>query len=191
MTAWVLDRRATYEDLLAVPENLNAELIDGELYTWPRPRLRHAKAAGRLFGRLEHAFDSGDGPGGWVIVFEPELRLNDDVLIPDIAGWRLARAPVDLDAARIDISPDWVCEVLSPSTRRFDRVKKMVVYARHEVEYAWLVDPLDRTLEVKHLESGHWTDIAVFSEGVIRAAPFDAIGIDLAKIWGEPPLPAP
>jgi Uma2 family endonuclease len=192
MTARARERRATYEDLLAVPEHLVAELIDGELYTWPRPRLRHAKAATRLSGRLERAFDSGeDGPGGWLIVFEPELRLRDDVLIPDIAGWRAERAPDDLDAARIEIPPDWVCEVLSPSTRSFDRVKKMTIYARHNVGYAWLIDPLDRTLEVKQLESGHWTDRAVFSEGVIRAEPFDAIEIDLEKIWGASPLPAP
>jgi Uma2 family endonuclease len=191
MTARVRERRATYEDLLAVPEHLVAELVDGELYTWPRPRLRHAKAAGRLFGRLERAFDSGDdGPGGWVIVFEPELRLHDDALIPDLAGWRIERAPEDLDAARIDIPPAWICEVLSPSTRNFDRVKKMSIYARHEVEYAWLMDPVDRTLEVKQLQSGHWTDIAVFSDGLIRAQPFEAIEIDLAKIWGASALPA-
>jgi Uma2 family endonuclease len=191
MTARVRERRATYEDLLAVPEHLVAELVDGELYTWPRPRLRHAKAATRLGSRLERAFDSGDdGPGGWVIVFEPELRLHDDALIPDLAGWRIERAPEDLDAARIDIAPDWICEVLSPSTRNFDRVKKMAIYARHQVEYAWLMDPVDRTLEVKQLQSGHWTDIAVFSDGVIRTQPFEAIEIDLAKMWGASPLPA-
>lgn len=188
MTARVKERRATYEDLLAVPEHLVAELVDGELYTWPRPRLRHAKVAGRLYGRLERAFDSGDdGPGGWVIVFEPELRLREDALIPDIAGWRLGRAPEDLDAARIEIPPDWICEVHSPSNRNFDRVKKMAIYARHQVEYGWLVDPLDRTLEVKQLPAGHWTDLAVFSEGIVRAEPFDAIEIDLDRIWGAPP----
>jgi Uma2 family endonuclease len=183
---------ATYEDLLRVPEHLVAELVDGELYTWPRPRLRHARAAGRLFGRIERAFDSGDdGPGGWLIVFEPELRLHNDALIPDIAGWRAGREPVDPDASRIDIAPDWVCEVLSPSTRSFDRVKKMAVYARHGVEYAWLLDPLDRTLEVKRLVGGRWTDMATFDEGVVRAEPFDAIEIDLISIWGGPPPVSP
>ncbi len=192
MTARAKERRATYEDLLAVPEHLVAELVDGELYTWPRPRLRHARVAGRIYATLERAFDSGDdGPGGWVIVFEPELRPREDALIPDIAGWRLGRAPEDLDAARIEIPPDWICEVHSPSNRNFDRVKKMAIYARHQVEDAWLVDPLDRTLEVKQLLSGHWTDLAVFSEGLVRAEPFDAIEIDLDKIWGSAPPSGP
>lgn len=192
MTARVKERRATYEDLLAAPEHLVAELIDGELYTWPRPRQRHAGVALRLGGRLERAFDTGDdGPGGWTILMEPELRLHEDALVPDLAGWRIERAPTDLDATRIDIAPDWVCEVHSPSTRRFDRVKKMAIYARHEVEYAWLIDPIDRTIEVKHLQSGYWTDLAVYSEGLIRAQPFDAIELDLDKIWGSAALPAP
>jgi Uma2 family endonuclease len=117
--------------------------------------------------------------------------LHDDVLIPDLAGWRLERAPEDLDAPRVDIPPDWLCEVLSPSTRRFDRARKMVIYARHAIEYAWLLDPIDRTLEVKRLHSGQWTDLGVFSEGIVRAEPFEAIEIDLEKIWGASPLPAP
>src|SRR5260221_13609993 len=125
MTARVLERRATYEDLLAVPEHLVGELIDGEVYTSPRPRLRRAKGATRVGSRLERAFDSGDDePGGWVIVFEPELRLHENAVIPDLAGWRIERAPTDLDATRIDIPPDWVCEVLSPSTRNFDTASR-------------------------------------------------------------------
>src|SRR5260221_10202028 len=97
MTARVLERRATYEDLLAVPEHLVAELIDGELYTSPRPRLRHAKVATRVGSRLERAFDSGDdGPGGWVIVFEPELRLHENAVIPDLAGGPVEPAPTAL-----------------------------------------------------------------------------------------------
>ena len=194
MTARVKERRATYEDLLAVPEHLVAELIDGELYTWPRPRVRHSSVALRLGGRLERAFDTGDdGPGVWRILIEPELRLHEDALVPDLAGWRIEHAPGP-DESRIATPPDWICEVLSSSTRAFDRGKKMAIYARHGVEYAWLADPVDRILEVKQLQSGHWMELAVFPEGVIRAQPFDAIEIDLDKIWGSSqssPLPAP
>jgi Uma2 family endonuclease len=124
-----------------------------------------------------------------LIVFEPELRLHEDALVPDIAGWRIERAPQDPDASRIEIPPDWICEVLSPSTRRFDRVKKMVLYARHGIEFAWLVDPIDRTLEVKRLHSSQWMDLGVYSEGVVRAEPFEAIEINLEKIWGPAPAP--
>lgn len=178
---------ATYEDLLRVPEHLVAELVDGELYTFPRPRLRHARVSLRLSAKLYSAFDSGEsGPGGWLIVVEPELRLQDDALIPDLAGWRIERAPDDPDAARIDIAPDWICEVLSSSTRRFDRAIKLGVYAKHSVGYAWLMDPVDRTLEIKQLHEGHYLDLAVHSEGVVRAEPFDAIEIDLTMIWGSP-----
>jgi Uma2 family endonuclease len=195
MTARKLERRATYEDVLRAPEGLVAELIDGELYTSPRPRIRHARVAGRLIGRLERAFDTGDeGPGGWMILMEPELWLHDDTLVPDIGGWHVDRAPTDPEMWRIDIPPDWICEVLSPSTRRYDRVKKMAIYARHGIGHAWLADPIDRTLEVKRLENGRWTEVATYDEGLIRAEPFDAIEIDLAKIWGPPPespLPAP
>ncbi len=187
MTARAKERRATYDDLLAVPEHLVAELVDGELYTWPRPRLRHAKVAGEVFSVIKSAFGSGSGPGGWLIVFEPELRLGEDALVPDIAGWRMERAPQDPDASRIEIPPDWICEVLSPSTRRFDRARKMVLYAKYGIEYAWLVDPIDRTLEVKRLHSNQWMEMGVYSEGVIRAEPFDAIEIDLERIWGSPP----
>lgn len=194
MTARMKERRATYEDLLAVPEHLVAELVDGELFTSPRPRGRHSHAALRLGGLLERAFETGDdGPGGWVILIEPELRLQDDALVPDLAGWRRETAPADIyDAARIATAPDWICEVHSSSTRRFDRLTKMPIYGRHQVEYAWLLDPMDRTLEVKQLDSGRWVDIAIYSEGRIRAEPFDAIEIDLDKIWVPPsPLPAP
>ncbi len=145
-------RRATYDDLLAVPDHLVAEIIDGELYTSPRPAPPHAVASSAILSVLFDRFhgSSGSGaatPGGWWILIEPELHFGDDVLVPDVAGWRRARMPAVPDTAYFTTPPDWVCEVISPSSGRLDRVKKMPVYARAGVAHLWLVDPIARTLE--------------------------------------------
>ncbi len=131
-------RVATYADLLAAPENVVAEIIDGDLYTSPRPASRHALALSALGAELLTPFQHGrGGPGGRWIVDEPELHLRDDVLIPDIAGWRRSRMPEFPDAAYFTLVPDWVCEILSPSTERMDRLRKLAVYARERVGHAW------------------------------------------------------
>src|ERR1700744_4250912 len=125
-------KRATYADLLAAPENLVAEIIHGVLSTQPRPALPHTRAPSRLGAKLGGPFDLGDGgPGGWVILDEPELHLRDsDVLVPDLAGWRLRRMPrLPLEATAVELAPDWVCEVLSPSTAATDRADKLPIYA--------------------------------------------------------------
>jgi len=185
--------RATYADLEAVPANKVAELIRGTLYVMPRPALRHAKASSRLTMKLGSPFDLGEGgPGGWWILDEPELHFPDptapgeeDALVPDLAGWRRERVPVMPDAAYCTIAADWICEVLSPSTDKHDREIKMPVYAREGVRHAWLVDPIAKTLEVYTLDDrGQWSE-AVRHGGadVVRAAPFDAIGLDLSALW--------
>jgi len=180
----VLERSATYEDLLQVQDNLVAEIIDGELYASPRPASRHARAASVLGGRIISNFDSGDGPGGWWILDEPELHLGPDVLVPDIAGWRRERMPILPDTPAFTLAPDWVCEVVSPSSRRLDRIKKLPLYAREGVAWAWIVDPLDRTLEVFRLVAGRWTLVGTYSEDeVARIEPFEAIELPLATLW--------
>ena len=142
-------RIATYADIEALPSNLVGELIGGELYTMSRPSPKHAYAQGRLMGWTSLQFDlHGGGPTGWWILPEPELHLRTDVLVPDIAGWKRTRMPELPDEAHITMVPDWVCEVLSPSTQRHDRAKKMTRYAIHGVPYAWLIDPLAKLLEV-------------------------------------------
>jgi Uma2 family endonuclease len=179
-------RPATYEDLLQVPENLVAELVDGELYTSPRPASPHGRAASILGGRLIASFDDGGsgGPGGWWILDEPELHFGDDVLVPDIAGWRRERMPVLPNTPAFELPPDWVCEVISPSSRAHDRIRKMPVYARNEVAYAWLIDPLDQTLEVFRLDRGVWGAIASHQgEDTVRAEPFAEIEIPLSSLW--------
>ena len=181
------DRPATYDDLVKVPDNLVAEIADGELHASPRPAARHAVAYARLGGALVPPFDEGrGGPGGWCILLEPELHVGAHVLVPDFAGWRRERMPAVPDVAFFTLRPDWLCEILSPSTTSFDRTKKLAIYAREGVPWAWLVDPLARTLEVLKLEGGRWTIFATHAgEEVVRAEPFEAIELELAALWGK------
>ncbi len=182
-------RRATYEDLCEVPDHKVAEILDGELIVTPRPALRHANASAGLGGHIWGPFQGGrGGPGGWWILFEPELHLADDILVPDLAGWRRERVPAIPDTAFMTLAPDWVCEVISPSTERIDRSRKMRIYAREGVVHLWLLDPLVRTLEVLRLEGGRWVLIATHTDAdVVRAEPFEAIEIDLTLLWPTPP----
>jgi Uma2 family endonuclease len=185
-------RLATYEDLLKVPDNMIAEIIEGELYTSPRPQSPHARASSILGGRLVSSFDDGggSGPGGWWIFDEPELHLGPDILVPDIAGWRRERMPVLLTTPAFELAPDWVCEVISPSTGRLDRLVKLPSYARSGVAYAWIVDPLQRMIEAYKLVSGQWFLLGTYGDQVVRIEPFDAIEIPLATLWMPERLPA-
>jgi Uma2 family endonuclease len=183
-------KKFNYDDLRAVPEPLVAELIDGDLLTSPRPGVRHANAASALGGLLFDPFRRGiGGPGGWTILDEPELHMGEDVLVPDLAGWRRERfAVVNLEAVAVGVAPDWACEVLSPSTARIDRARKLPVYARERVGHVWLLDPVAQTLESsqlsENLSENRWTLLATY-EGTtkVRVAPFDAIEIDLVTLW--------
>ena len=178
--------RATYDDIVALPEHQVGEILDGELHVSPRPRARHAVATFKLAGRLGRPFDDGiDGPGGWVILIEPELHLEDDVVVPDLAGWRRDRMPEVPDVAFFTMAPDWVCEILSPSTERFDRGRKLRIYAREGVGHTWLVQPEARTLEVMRRQGAQWLLVGVHEgDAVVRAEPFDAIELPLLPLWG-------
>ncbi|MEZ4278008.1 MAG: Uma2 family endonuclease [Myxococcota bacterium] len=178
-------RPATYDDLLKVPDQFVAEILDGELYTSPRPSPRHADASSGLGGALRGPFDRGrGGPGGWRILDEPEIHLAADVVVPDLAGWRRERLPSIPDEAFIAVAPDWICEVLSPSTVSIDRVKKLAIYARERVAHAWLIDPIARTVEILRLDTGGWLIVATFSDlDVVRAEPFEAIELELSLLW--------
>ncbi len=186
-------KRATYEDVLNAPENKVAEILDGELVLSPRPAPRHAVAHSRLMGALGGPFDIGvGGPGGWWILTEPELHLGEHVVVPDLAGWRRERLPAIPDEPFFSLAPDWACEVLSPSTERFDRSRKLRIYAEAGVAYAWLVKPSDHTLEVLHLREGAWTIVGVWEETAsVRAEPFEAVSLDLGRLWADPPPAAP
>jgi Uma2 family endonuclease len=177
----------------AVPEGMVAEILDGELFTFPRPARPHTRSASRLTMKLGGPFDLGEGgPGGWVILDEPELRLGrrPDVLDPDLAAWKRERMPDALGDAETlayyDVVPNWVCEVISPSTERIDRGKKMRIYRREGVEHVWLLSPLLRTLEVYRLEGGRWVLLETYEDDAkVRAEPFDAVELDLGGVWAR------
>jgi Uma2 family endonuclease len=191
MSSYPVLHGATYADVLATPDDIRAELIDGELYTSPRPAGRHGRTSDILQRRLGRWFDDGDGgPGGWWIVTEPELHAVGTpkapklVLIPDIAGWRRDRVPAFPETSGEWVWPDWICEVLSPSNGRLDRMKKMPQYAGQGVQHMWLVDPHERLLEVYRLTDGLWVQLAVFGgDDVVRAEPFEAVELPLGALW--------
>jgi Uma2 family endonuclease len=135
--------------------------------------------------RGKFAAESGR-PGGWILLDEPELHFHGDILAPDLAGWRRERMPELPDAAAFELAPDWVCEVLSPSTSALDRADKLPIYAREGVRHAWLVDPIARTLEVLRLEGANWLLVGTWSGDVdVRAEPFDAIELELGVLWAR------
>jgi Uma2 family endonuclease len=179
------DRPATYDDLVALPDNMVAEIVGGELHASPRPAPRHAMAEGAIGALIAPPFHFGrGGPGGWWILPEPELHLGADVLVPDYAGWRRTRMPSVPATAYFPLAPDWVCEIISPSTAALDRARKVGIYAREQVGHAWLVDPIARTLEVLRLEAGRWVIVSTHAGDVtLRAEPFAEIEIALADLW--------
>jgi len=185
-------RRATYEDVLAAPRHVVAEIIDGDLRLHPRPAVPHATAATVLGEELGPPFRRGrGGPGGWILLDEPELHLGTDIVVPDMGGWRRERLNVLPSKAYLTLAPDWMCEVLSPSTTKTDRAEKLPIYAREGVLHAWLLDPLARILEVLRLERGKWTVLDVHKDDArVRAEPFDAFELELGVLWAdlEPPL---
>jgi len=176
---------ATYEDLLALPENVVGEIVHGSLHTHPRPAPKHARAYSVLGSELVGPYDKGrGGPGGWWILDEPEVHLSDNVLVPDLAGWRRERMPVLPNGAWIELAPDWVCEILSPATARFDRVDKLPLYAREGVGHCWLIDPELRTLEVFENRDGKWLLLtALENDAEVSQPPFDATSFPLAGLW--------
>ena len=182
---------ATYDDVLTAPEHKVAEIIEGELVLSPRPAGPHAVAESRLFGEINGPFALGrGGSGGWIILMEPELHLGSDVLVPDVAGWRRdTMNAVAMKPAYFTTRPDWVCEVLSPSTERIDRGAKIALYAAAGVGLAWLVNPLQHTFEVLRLSAetpGQWTSLAVFSgDASIRATPFELFDLELGILWKD------
>ena len=183
----VLKETSLYQRLIDLPEHLTGEIIGGALYTHPRPSGPHASASSVLGMDVGSAFHRGrGGPGGWWILFEPEIHFvrDTEVLVPDLAGWRRERMPSIPKDHRFEVVPDWVCEVLSPSTLSKDRVLKMRVYARYGVAFLWLADPLARSLEAYALDDGRWTVTGLYREqDAVAAAPFEAMTLALGDLW--------
>jgi len=184
MTA-LAHKLATYEDLFDLPEHIVGEIIHGQLVTHPRPAPKHALASSAIGDELISPYQKGrGGPGGWWILFEPELHLSPHILVPDLAGWRRERLPRIPEIAYFTLAPDWVCEVLSPSTARVDRGDKMLIYASQGVSFLWLLDPVLRTLEVFVLCNGRWSLEQVYQQDqTVQAVPFDAISFSLTELW--------
>jgi len=185
-----LDRSATRADLDKLPPYVKGEILNGVLYTQARPKPGHTRAASVLARRIGGPFDDDPaGPGGWWILDEPGIELpNSPEIAPDIAGWRRERLPELPEDEPIRVVPDWVCEVLSPSNHAYDRRTKFPFYAEVGVGYLWVVDPPARTVEIKKLVDGRWTDIAVFADDeALRAEPFEAVEIALGPLWFRGP----
>jgi hypothetical protein len=179
-------KRATYDDVLAAPRHLVAEVVRGALSLAPRPDPADARARSRLIMRLAGVdSDAIDAPGGWVILGEPELHLGAEIVVPDVSGWTRTRMSVlPTDLAYFVLVPDWVCEVLSPSTERMDRSEKAEIYAEHGVQHLWFLDPEIQTLEVMRLDGDTYRVLKTFGGDVrARAEPFDAIELPLAALW--------
>jgi Uma2 family endonuclease len=180
-------RPATYQDVLGAPPNMVAELIRGALHLHPRPASPHAYAGFSLGGELDGPFNKGrGGPGGWWILFEPELHLEEDVVVPDLAGWRRERMPAYPKVAYFTLAPDWVCEILSPGTKRIDLTEKRDIYRAAGVGHLWLADPEARTLEAFALRDGGWVLLgALKDDEPVRLAPFEAIEFPLSALWPD------
>ncbi|MCE9670921.1 Uma2 family endonuclease [Myxococcus stipitatus] len=173
------------EEYEQLPEGVHAEIIDGELHVNPQPAIPHVRSTSRL-GTILGPFDLGSGGfGGWVLLDEPELRFErGDILVPDVGGWRRERMPVLPQGVGFTLPPDWVCEVLSPSTELRDRGRKMEIYAREGVKHLWFVNPRARTLEVFALHGGVWERLGLHSgDELVRAEPFEAMVLKLALLW--------
>lgn len=181
----LLSRGATYQNLCEVPDHLIAEILGGDLWASPRPAPRHSHVAMMLTAQLVPPFQHGDGgPGGWRLLYEPELHLKGDVLVPDLAGWRAPRAHGLMDLAHVVEPPDWVCEILSASTENIDRALKPGIYAREGVRFMWLVDPVEHRLEVFKLADRTYVSILSRQDDEIATAePFDAVPFPLTRLW--------
>ena len=188
----VKPKPATYADIEALPPNMVGEILFGSLVTHPRPARRHAVAASHLGMALGPPFSLGTGgPGGWVIVFEPELHLGPHVLVPDIAGWRRERFTETQEGPWFEVVPDWICEVQSPSTRQNDLGPKRRIYATWGVNYLWYVDPAPKSLEVFQRQGESWLlTHTLIDQEAVSAPPFDAISFPLGQLWPVDPPPS-
>jgi len=183
------ERRATYQDVLDAPEGVNAEIVNGQLHLSPRPAGPGTAVQSSMMWDLGSRFSRGSG--GWLILHEPEIHVGEDIVDPDLAGWRRERLAMVPDAAFFTVIPDWVCEVLPPSTERFDRAEKLPLFAQWGVKHAWLVNPRQRTLEAYRLDSGRWSLLGVYeSYQRVRVEPFEDVELDLSVWWSDVPLSA-
>ncbi len=176
---------ATYADIEALPHNIVGEILFGSLVTHPRPTPRHGAATSALGGVVGSSYQFGDnGPGGWIFVVEPEIHFGPHVVVPDIAGWRLENSSNIAEKAFIETPPDWLCEVLSPSTEKYDRSDKQRIYATYLVGHVWHVNPTTKLLEVYERQDKAWLQTHVFKDQeTVSALPFESLSFNLGLLW--------
>ncbi|MBF0226913.1 MAG: Uma2 family endonuclease [Desulfobacterales bacterium] len=185
ITQQYLKKNATYEDLYKIPESMIGQIINNKLVVTPRPSYRHASVTSDLGAEIIPPYKFGrGGPGGWIILYEPEIKLGENIFVPDLAGWKKEKL-LKLPATNyISISPDWICEVLSPSTEKTDRARKMPIYAQFGVSYFWIIDPIEKVLEIFKLSGNQWIVVGTYAEDdKVKPEPFQEIEIDLKNLW--------
>ena len=177
-----------YKELCGLPDNVVGEILNEELVVMPRPAFKHARASSSLGAKIFDSYDEGNtGPGGWWILDEPELHFPYDVVVPDIAGWKRERLQDPSEMKVLEVSPDWVCEVLSPSTAKYDKISKLKIYAENKVPYYWIVDPLNKVLEILVLDGKTYKLAFVFgkNDDVKTAPPFEELEFNLRSLWTD------
>ncbi len=191
MAVSTAERRKTNAELCAeadaLPPPLVGEVIDGVLYSMPRPSPAHANVEeGIVLDLRGGPRGGGPPPADWYIKIEVEIRFpTDEKAVPDVSGWRSGRIRGHRNDNPITIVPDWICQVLSDGTRRKDLGPKRDMYARHGVCHLWMVDPTAQVLETFSLESdGRWKLLASFvGDAIARALPFEETPLSLERWW--------
>lgn len=182
---------ATYDDLFRLPDDVRPEIIAGQIVTSPAPLPRHSRVQRALGRFVRGPFDDDDGrggPGGWWIFVEVDVRLTPhDAVRPDLASWGRERLPRPGNARPIDVVPDWICQIASPSTAARDRATKRALYAKHGVRHHWIVDPNARTLEALELSDGRWVEVGAYDDrAAARIAPFSEIVLEVGRLFLPP-----
>ena len=178
--------KSVLEQWQELPDNVIGEIVSGELHVSPRPSPKHSNSASGIIDQLRTPFHNGrnGGPGGWIILMEPEVHMESHIMIPDVAGWKRERIPQIPEEAFFTLAPDWVCEVISPSTAKLDRVKKMPIYAEKEIKHCWIIDPLAKTLEIFENDHFQWKLIGTYSENDnVKVEPFTDVVFTINEIW--------
>lgn len=179
---------ATYADLLALDDDVRAEIIGGEVVIQPAPLPEHGRVQRSLGRFIGGPFDDDDGrggPGGWWILVEVDVELAEhEVVRPDLSGWRRERLTRPWGQRPITTVPDWVCEILSPSNARHDRVQKAALYERTGVGFFWLVDPSEHVLEAFELSAGRWARLGAWdAAATARIPPFAEVELEVARLF--------
>jgi len=182
-------KRATFADLLALPDHVRAEVIHGSIVEKASPSGEHGGsqlAIGIVLGRRFQRRPGGRWPGGWWLVSEAEVEYEaHEIYVHDVAGWRRERLPERPTGRPLRTRPDWACEILSPSNAKRDLVDKFQTLQRTGVPHYWVIDPTEQTLIVHRWQPAGYLVVLTASAGdVVRAEPFDAVELRVATLFG-------